>query len=102
MRLLAIALLVVGASAWTVAGCAPAAHDSPSTSPRGHHGGHQAGAPKSFTALPATGTRATCPVMNHAFTVKGGTAHSVYRGRYYVFCCPGCKGRFDKDPIRFR
>jgi YHS domain-containing protein len=93
--------LPVGEPDRTVAGCAPDAHDRPSTSPHGHHGGQQAGAPKSFTAVPVAGIRATCPVMSHTFTVKEGTAHTMYKGRYYAFCCPGRKGRFDGAPARF-
>lgn len=105
MKIFAIAMFVISAGAWSIAGCAPAAHDNPSTSPRRHGGGGHAhtsaGAPLSFASLPTAGARATCPVMKHAFTVKKGSTYSVHQGRYYVFCCPGCKGKFENNPASY-
>ena len=28
-------------------------------------------------------------------------AKSVYKGKTYYFCCPGCKEPFDKDPEKY-
>lgn len=57
--------------------------------------------PTSFAAQPAPGTRATCPVMKHAFTVTDKTVFSVYNGRHYGYCCPGCKAKFDANPTQY-
>ncbi|HOX42048.1 MAG TPA: YHS domain-containing protein [Myxococcota bacterium] len=58
-------------------------------------------APRSFTSPPAVGTQATCPVMGEAFTVKADSPRAEYKGKHYVFCCPGCKPKFDADPAKF-
>jgi len=58
-------------------------------------------APMAFDEKPAVGTRATCPVMKGEFVVSETTDHSEYAGKHYVFCCPGCKPRFDADPKKF-
>ncbi len=60
-----------------------------------------AGAPKSFEAMPAVGTQATCPVSGETFTVAEGSQHAVHEGRTYVFCCPGCKSKFEANPAAF-
>ncbi len=54
-----------------------------------------------FSKKPAPGTKAKCLVMGHSFTVKSNTAWSKYKGKYYVFCCPGCKPKFDKNPKKY-
>ena len=61
----------------------------------------QATTPKSFATKPAVGTKMICTVMKHEFTVKADTQFSVYKGRYYGFCCPGCKPKFDKNPAQY-
>ncbi len=101
MRILTIVLLVVGASAWGVAGCGPTTNNQPSTSSHRTSGGDHAKAPLSFGTLPKAGMRATCPVMKHAFTIKKGTRFSLHKGRYYVFCCPGCKPKFEANPAAY-
>ena len=58
-------------------------------------------APRSFDKPPAVGTKATCPVMGGEFTVEKDTARSEYKGRHYVFCCPGCKSKFDANPEKY-
>ena len=58
-------------------------------------------APRSFAKAPKAGVKATCPISGREFTVKKNGARSVYKGRHYAFCCPGCKGRFDGDPKKF-
>src|SRR5687768_3309784 len=58
----------------------------------------QPDAPMSFTSRPAVGTKATCPVMNQVFTVVEGTPHAEHDGKHFVFCCEGCKARFDENP----
>ena len=57
--------------------------------------------PKSFKAKPAVGTKAVCPVMGGEFTVTKDTQFSKYKGKYYAFCCPGCKPKFDQSPEKF-
>ena len=54
-----------------------------------------------FAKKPAVGTQATCPVMGNTFTVTKDTKSSVYKGKHYVFCCPGCKPQFDKNPEKY-
>ncbi|MBW2277681.1 MAG: efflux RND transporter periplasmic adaptor subunit [Deltaproteobacteria bacterium] len=51
-----------------------------------------------FDGMPAVGTKACCPVMQNEFTVHEGTESSEYLGKTYVYCCPGCKPTFEKDP----
>ncbi len=57
--------------------------------------------PTAFNKKPAAGTKAKCPVMKHPFIVHDKTEHSTYKGKHYVFCCQGCKERFDADPPSF-
>src|SRR5690348_7471326 len=59
------------------------------------------GAPRSFAAKPAPGTRARCAVTGDEFTVNTRTQTSTYNGRVYAFCCPDCKPDFDKEPAKF-
>ncbi len=54
-----------------------------------------------FDGMPATGTRAFCPVLKNEFEVTPNSTHSVYKGKTYVFCCPGCKPRFDENPEKY-
>ncbi|MFH1532438.1 MAG: YHS domain-containing protein [Pseudomonadota bacterium] len=61
----------------------------------------QTDVPKVFDAPPAVGTKARCPVMGGEFTVTDKTERSEYQGKHVVFCCPGCKPSFDKDPEKF-
>ena len=58
-------------------------------------------APKSFDKPQKPGTKATCPVMGNEFTITEQSPFSVYKGRYYYFCCPGCKPQFDADPAKY-
>lgn len=67
----------------------------------GHGDKAAAAAPKAFDALPAVGTKATCPVMGDEFTVSDKTQFSQYDGKFYVFCCPGCKPKFEAEPAKF-
>ncbi len=54
-----------------------------------------------FDRMPAPGTLAHCPVMKHDFKVAADSTFSVYKGKTYVFCCPGCKPQFEADPDKF-
>ena len=54
-----------------------------------------------FDEPPAAGAKATCPVSKKEFTVDDETARSEHGGKHYVFCCPGCKPKFDEDPDAF-
>lgn len=58
-------------------------------------------APVAFDAAPPVGTKARCPVSGNEFTVAEGTPRSEYKGKHYVFCCPGCKPGFDADPEKY-
>ncbi len=66
-----------------------------------HHAKGESTAPVSFDKPPAVGTKATCPVSGKQFVVKADTTRSKYKDKYYVFCCPGCKTKFDADPEKF-
>ena len=52
---------------------------------------------KTETTLKVVNTK--CPVMGEEVTSKGGTYE--YKGKLYGFCCPGCKGKFAKDPEKY-
>jgi YHS domain-containing protein len=58
-------------------------------------------APVSFDKAQAPGVKATCPVMGAEFTIDAKTTFSQYDGKYYYFCCSGCKASFDKDPAKY-
>ncbi|HUU00468.1 MAG TPA: YHS domain-containing protein [Myxococcota bacterium] len=58
-------------------------------------------APRAFDKPPEAGTKATCPVMGNEFTVKADSPRSEYKGKHYVFCCTGCKPKFDADPQKY-
>jgi YHS domain-containing protein len=59
------------------------------------------GAPSVFDRKPAVGTRARCPVMGGEFVVGENTDVSEYGGKFYAFCCLGCKPQFDADPDKY-
>lgn len=44
---------------------------------------------------------ATCPVMGEKFKPTKDSEFSVVDGKKVYFCCPGCKGKFDKDPAKY-
>jgi YHS domain-containing protein len=45
---------------------------------------------------------AVCPVMgNEIPDVTKAAGKSVYKGKTYYFCCPGCKPEFDKNPEKY-
>ena len=54
-----------------------------------------------FDGMPAEGTKALCPVTGDEFEVNSGTAFSEYKGKTYVFCCPGCKPSFEENPEKY-
>jgi YHS domain-containing protein len=54
-----------------------------------------------FDGMPPVGTKAKCPVMGTDFEVTKETQSSVYKGKTYVFCCPGCKPQFDASPEKY-
>lgn len=60
-----------------------------------------AGAPAAFDKMPTPGTKARCLVTGHDFTVNDKTEFTRYKGKYYVFCCSGCKPQFDANPGKF-
>ncbi len=97
MKFLTVAFLALGVGATALLGCAPAASNNGSTTTARRSNA----APLSFATMPKAGMRATCLVMGHAFTIKKGTAYAQHKGRYYVFCCPGCKAKFDANPSKY-
>lgn len=44
-----------------------------------------------------------CPVTGEkiANPAKASGGKSVYKGKAYAFCCPGCKPKFDKSPAKY-
>jgi len=42
-----------------------------------------------------------CPVMKGKVANPAKAAKSVYKGKTYWFCCPGCKPRFDANPAKY-
>ena len=71
----------------------PHALDAPNASRKANKNG--------FDSMPAPGTPAHCPVMKNDFKVTADSTFSIYKGKTYVFCCPGCKPRFEADPERY-
>ncbi len=57
--------------------------------------------PTVFDEKPAVGTEARCPVMKDVFTVKEDSPTATYKGKTYVFCCPGCKPQFEQNPEKY-
>lgn len=52
--------------------------------------------------VPVAGKKVvTCPVMGDKFTPDATTVSSKFNGKTYQFCCPGCKGTFEKNPAKF-
>lgn len=71
----------------------------------GHMHEHPAAAdadvPMVFDSKPPAGTKARCPVMKDVFTVKEDSPTATYKGKTYVFCCPGCKPQFEENPEKY-
>lgn len=63
--------------------------------------GVAAGAPAAFDQKPKEGTMAKCLVMGATFKISKSTEFSQYKGKYYAFCCPGCKPKFDANPEKY-
>ncbi len=42
-----------------------------------------------------------CPVMHGKVADPAKASKSVYMGKTYYFCCPGCKPLFDKNPGKY-
>ena len=60
---------------------------------------------KASTRPPAASKKpvsAVCPVMGTKIPdVTNAAGKSVYKGKTYYFCCPGCKPQFDKNPAKY-
>lgn len=41
------------------------------------------------------------PVCGMMVDEEKAAATSVYKGKTYYFCAPGCKAAFDRDPERY-
>ena len=66
-----------------------------------HQHGQPGQAPVAFDKPQPAGTKATCPVMGLEVTINEKTPSSQYEGKYYYFCCGGCKPKFDADPAKY-
>lgn len=62
---------------------------------------HAKSTPTAFRSKPKVGTKARCPVMKGEFTITKNSKYSLYKGRYYFYCCPGCKPKFDANPSKY-
>jgi len=49
----------------------------------------------------SNGDKIICPVMGNEVKDPAKATSSVYKGKTYYFCCPGCKEPFDKDPEKY-
>lgn len=72
-----------------------------SESPTAQKSSEEIEAPMSFDKPPSIGTWATCPVMKERFMVEAQTERSEYNGKHYVYCCSGCKEKFDASPSNY-
>ena len=59
------------------------------------------GGTKAFTAKPAPGAKAICPVSDEAFLVTAETKVEEYKGKFYALCCDECVPAFKADPAKF-
>lgn len=57
--------------------------------------------PDAAPAAAAPAASAVCPVSGETFTPDASSPRSEYNGKTYVFCCGGCKKKFDADPGKF-
>jgi YHS domain-containing protein len=80
------------------------AHD-PASADHVPCGAHGAGVPSTgerfpsvFKALPAAGTKISCPIKGETFEFSASRPTHEYNGKIYVFGCNGCKNLFLKDP----
>ncbi len=88
---LLLALLVV-------AGCKNKKSDHAGGKKSMEHPGQEASRPGSDKKPAAAGEQTTCPVMG------GKIVKSVYgdhMGKRVYFCCEGCIGKFDKEPMKY-
>ncbi len=59
-------------------------------------------APKASPAAKKAVAKQFCAVTGEELGSMGATGgSSIYKGKKYVFCCQGCKPRFDKEPAKF-
>ncbi|MCM8806322.1 MAG: YHS domain-containing protein [Candidatus Omnitrophica bacterium] len=42
-----------------------------------------------------------CPVTKEKFQANEKSESSEYKGKIYIFCCPMCKGKFEKEPEKY-
>lgn len=54
-----------------------------------------------FDSKQKEGIEAVCPVTKERFKITKDSPYSIYKGRYYYFCCDGCKPSFDKNPDKY-
>ena len=61
--------------------------------------GAEVGSAAPTAAAPAA--TAIDPVCGMTVDIATARATHEHEGTMYYFCCPGCRGRFAKDPVRF-
>ncbi|MGC8976033.1 MAG: YHS domain-containing protein [Candidatus Ratteibacteria bacterium] len=47
------------------------------------------------------GNEMICPVTKEKFQANEKSEKSEYKGKIYIFCCPMCKGKFEKEPEKY-
>jgi xanthine dehydrogenase accessory factor len=52
-------------------------------------------------SLPVQPAKAIDPVCGMEVEVATAKHHSEYQGQHYYFCCPHCKARFEKEPVKY-
>jgi len=58
--------------------------------------------PRKYIIVAKGPVSAVCPVMGTKIPdVSKAAGKSVYKGKTYYFCCPGCKPEFDKNPEKY-
>jgi hypothetical protein len=59
-------------------------------------------AAKASPAAKKTAAKQYCAVTGEELGSMGAVGgSSIYKGKKYLFCCPGCKPQFDKNPAKF-
>ncbi|MDO8589191.1 MAG: YHS domain-containing protein [Armatimonadota bacterium] len=57
--------------------------------------------PATYAKPAAANAEIKCPVSGGKVTSLKTAEKSVYKGKTYYFCCPGCKPQFDKNPEKY-
>jgi YHS domain-containing protein len=63
--------------------------------------GMQHSLPTTKSAIEKTTKEVVCPVTGIKLNPAKAYAKTVYKGKTYYFCCPGCPEEFKKNPEKF-